>query len=119
PGLLLEHEGQDVVENQPVDIVTITDSDNRSVKVFIHSSTKLPARQEYFRRDQATKERFEEVTRFSKYREVGGIRWPYQITRERDGEKIYEIFSESVTVNKGLNDTYFSLPANMKLLPKV
>jgi hypothetical protein len=38
--------------------------------------------------------------------------------RDRNGEKIYEIFSESVEINKNLKDDLFTLPASMKLLPK-
>ena len=30
--------------------------------------------------------------------------------RERNGEKTYEIFSESVTVNQGLADNLFTVP---------
>ena len=61
-------------------------------------------------RDPETKEREEEVTRFSRYRQTEGIQWPQQIHRERNGEKVYEIFSESVTVNQGLADNLFAVP---------
>ena len=44
--------------------------------------------------------------------------WPFDIQRERDGEKIYQMFSDSVAVNKGLTDSLFTLPANMKILKK-
>jgi hypothetical protein len=30
--------------------------------------------------------------------------WPYEIARERKWQKIFEIFSDSVTINKGLTD---------------
>jgi hypothetical protein len=119
PGMLIEFDGTDVVENQPVDMVTLTDSENFAVKVFIHTGTRLPVRQEYVRRDAKTRERFEEVTRFSKYRDVGGgVQWPFQMQRERNGEKIYEIFSEAVEINKGLSDEeYFALSTKIKILP--
>ncbi|MCS7026434.1 MAG: hypothetical protein NZV14_16680 [Bryobacteraceae bacterium] len=117
PGMLIEHEGTDVWENQPVQIVSITDSENKTVRVFFHSSTKLPVKQEYVRRDERTRERFEELTRFSKYRDVRGVQWPYQIQRERNGEKVFEIFSERVTINNDLKDDLFTLPANTKILP--
>lgn len=118
PGTLIEYEGSDVVENQPVDIVTLTDAENFAVKVFVHTSTGLPVRQEYVRRDAKTKERFDEVTRFAKYRDVGGgVQWPYHIQRERNGEKIFEIFSENVEINQGLTDEYFALSTKIKILP--
>jgi hypothetical protein len=36
--------------------------------------------------------------------------------RERNGEKIYEIFSESVAINVDLDDSLFNLPSNVKVL---
>jgi|GraSoiStandDraft_16_1057320.scaffolds.fasta_scaffold34685_4 hypothetical protein len=110
PGMIFESRGADVFENQPVEIVDITDSQDRVVTVFFHQSTMLPVRQVYSRRNPQTKERDEEVTRFARYRDVGGgVQWPHQILRERNGEKIYQMFSESVVINQDLTDNLFSL----------
>jgi hypothetical protein len=110
PGLIFEYRGADVIENQPVDSVDITDSQNRVVRVFFHQTTKLPVRQSWVWRDPQTKEREEELTRFSRYRQTNGIQWPQQMHRERNGEKTYEIFSDSVTINQGLDDNLFAVP---------
>jgi len=110
PGIIFESRGSDVVQNQPVDAVDITDSENRVVRVYFHQTTKLPVQQSWVWRDPATKERDEEVTRFSRYRQTNGIMWPQQMHRERNGEKTYEIFAESVTVNQGLPDELFAVP---------
>lgn len=118
PGLIIESRGSDVVENQPVDIVDFTDNDNRTVTVYFNQITHLPAKQVANRRDPKTRELNEEVTRFSKYHDVHGIPWPFDIQRERNGEKTYQMFSESVEINTGLTDNLFTLPANMKILPK-
>jgi len=69
------------------------------------------------RRDEKTRERFEEVSRFSKYRDVSGVQWPFQIQRERNGEKIFEIFSERVSINNDLKDDVFALSSKTKVLP--
>jgi hypothetical protein len=118
PGLIMDFRGTDVVENQSVDIVDITDADNRVVTVYFGHVTHLPAKQVTYRRDPQTKDRVEEVTRYSKYRDVGSVQWPYDIQRERDGEKIYQMYSDSVVVNKDLTDNLFTLPADMKILKK-
>jgi hypothetical protein len=118
PGLIMDFRGTGVVENQSVDIVDITDADNRVVTVYFGHVTHLPAKQVTYRRDPQTKDRVEEVTRYSKYRDVGGVTWPYDIQRERDGEKIYQMYSDSVAVNKDLTDNLFTLPADMKILKK-
>jgi hypothetical protein len=118
PGLILESRGRDVVENQPVDIVDITDGDNRTITVYFNQITHLPAKQLTYRQDPKSKDRIEEVTRFSKYREVGGVQWPYDIQRERDGEKIYQMYSDKVEINQDLTDNLFTLPSNIKVLAK-
>jgi hypothetical protein len=116
PGMIFESKGVEVVENLPVDVVVITDSVNRTVTVYFHQSTKLPVRQSWVWRDPQTKERNEEITRFSRYRDVGGgVQWPHQILRERNGEKIYEMFSESVVIDKDLTDNIFSTEATGKV----
>ena len=120
PGLIMESRGSDVVENQSVDIIDITDSENRTVTVYFSHVSHLPLRQVTYRRDPETKEKIEEVTRFSKYRDVGdGVMWPFDIQRERNGEKIYQMYSDSVVINQDLNDNLFTLPANMKILKKL
>lgn len=108
PGMSFDSRGSDVIDNQPVDIVDVTDSENRVVTVYFHQTTKLPVRQMYSWRDPKTHERNDEETRYSRYRDTGGVKWPFQITRERNGEKVFEIFSDSVSVNQGLADSAFS-----------
>jgi len=112
PGMIFESRGADVVDNVPVEIVEITDSENRVVKVNFHQSTKLPVRQSYSRLDPKTRERNDEVSLFNRYRDAGGgVQWPHQILRERNGEKIYEIFSETVKIGTGVADSVFNVPA--------
>lgn len=110
PGLIFESRGSDVIENQPVNIVDITDSKDRVVTVYFHQDTKLPVRQVWRWFDPEKKERNEEVTRFARYRSEGGIQWPHQITRERNGERTYQIFSESVAINQDLPGNIFDVP---------
>jgi len=118
PGMIIESRGSDVVENQPVDIVEITDLDNRAITVYFNQTTHLPARQMTKRQDTKTKDQNMEVTRYSNYRETNGVKWPCAILRERNGEKIFQMFSDSVEVNVDLKDNLFMLPADMKILPK-
>jgi len=110
PGMIIEFQRSDVIDNLPVDIVDITDAENRVVRVQFHQSTKLPVRQVYKHINPATKEQDEEVTLFTRYFDAGGVQWPHQIRRERNGDKTYEIFSESVKINKDLADNFFTVP---------
>ncbi len=120
PELTFTSKGADVLDNRSVEIVEIADADNRVVTVYFSTVSKLPVRQVTFRRNPVTNLRIEEVTLFSKYRDIGeGVMWPYDVQRQRDGEKIFEIFAESVKINHDLKDNLFTLPANMKILKPV
>ncbi len=118
PGWIFESRGADVIENSAVEIVDLTDADNRTTTVYFDHLTKLPVRQSFYRRDSVTKDRNEEVTHFTKYRDAGaGVPWPFAIERDRNGEKVYEIFSTSVEVNdQKVSDDLFALPSTIKLL---
>jgi hypothetical protein len=111
PGMIFESRGSAVIENEPVELVDITDSKNRVVTVYFHRSTRLPVRQSWVWRDPQTKERNEEIERFSRYRDVDGVQWPHQITRERNGEKTYQMFADSVSINQDLTDNLFAVPS--------
>ncbi len=117
PGMIFDSRGADVLQNAPVEIVDINDADNRTTTVYFHQITKLPIRQIFYRRNAVTKEKDEEITLYSKYRDVGGgVQWPFAIERVRNQEKIFEIFSESVTINKSAPESLFALPSGIKLL---
>jgi hypothetical protein len=109
----------DMYENRPVEIVDITDAANRTVKVYFDQLTKLPTRQAFKRRNPEYKDFDTEVTVYSKYRDVGGgVQWPCATLRERNGEKILEVYSDSVVIDHGLKDDLFALPGNLKILPQ-
>ncbi|HYZ86603.1 MAG TPA: hypothetical protein VE621_19470 [Bryobacteraceae bacterium] len=119
PGLIMEFVGSDIFDNQPIDKVAITDSENNVVTVFLHKSTHLPVRQTFYRRDPTTKERIEESAIFGLWRDVGqGVQWPFHMLRERDGMKVFEIFSESVSISNKFKDELFELPKELKVLPQ-
>ena len=107
PGLLFESRGADVVDHFPVEVVDISDSENRVVTVYFHQSTKLPVKQKFTWRDPKTHDPNEEITGYARYRETNGIQWPQEITRERNGDKLYQIFAESVAFNQNLTDDLF------------
>ncbi|HYO81711.1 MAG TPA: hypothetical protein VES20_09935 [Bryobacteraceae bacterium] len=118
PGLIIEGKGADVWQNTPVEVVDITDAENRVLTVYFNRHTKLPLRQVYITRDPKTKDRDEFSTTFAKYRDVGnGIQWPYHVRSERNGEKTFELFSEVVTVNQNLSPELFQLGSGLKVLP--
>jgi hypothetical protein len=119
PEMSFYSQGTDMWENRPVEIVDITDADNATVTVYFDKLTKLPSRQVYRRRNPTYHDFDTEETLFGNYRDVGGgVKWPCSQVRKRNGDKIFEMYSDEVSVNKDLKDNLFTLPANLKLLPK-
>ncbi len=117
PGMLFEFKETAVFDNNPVEVVDITDSDNRAVTVYFHRTTHLPIRQVFSRRDPDSKRRIEETTVYNKYRDIGGgVMWPWSIVRFRDGNRIFEMYSEEVTVNGKVDSKLFDPPMGAKRL---
>jgi hypothetical protein len=117
PGLFFEYVGLDVIENQTVNIIDVIDDNNEKITVWVNANTHLPVRQRWYRRDEANGDKFEEVTRFTKYHQSGGVTWPMSLQRERDTEKIAEIYDEHVTINADLKAGLFTLPSGIPILP--
>lgn len=118
PGMNLYSQGADIWENRAVEVVDITDGDNNTVTVYFSKNDKVPVRQTFRRRNVTYGDFDTEVTLFAKYHTTEGIQWPMDVRRDRNGVKVYEMYSDSVEFNKGLTDNVFSLPSKLKVLPK-
>ncbi len=118
-GLQFDYVGRDVVLGKEVDGVEITDTKKRSIRVYLDRETSLPVRQSYKWTDPDTKYRNEEVTDFSKYRDVGGVRWPLATHRERNGFKVFEVFADQIEINQTLPPKIFDLPPNARMLKRI
>jgi hypothetical protein len=116
PGLEFYSQGTDMYERVPVEMVDITDAAGATVTVSFSQFDKLPLRQVFRRRNQTYHDFDTEETTYAKYRDVGGVKWPYDTQRHRNGDKIYEMYASSVEINKDLKDELFTLPANVKML---
>lgn len=119
PSMSYDFVRSDVVVSTHVNIIDVTDAENRVVRVYFDYNTKLPIRQEYSEWDPVGRQRSAEVTDFSKYRESNGVSLPLLVHRERNGEKVYELFADSLAVNSKLPENIFSLPTGVKILKKV
>lgn len=111
--------GADFINSRPVDIVQVTCADNVPVTVYFDQLTKLPVRQTYKHRNEEYHDMDTEVTEYARFRDIGGgVQWPHDIRRDRNGDKIYEMFSDSIEINQDLGDELFHLSGNVKTLSK-
>lgn len=116
PGLSLYSQGADLWENRPVEVVDITDGDNNTTTVYFGQMDKVPVRQVFRRRNTTYNDFDTEVTLYAKYHESQGINWPMDIRRDRNGVKVYEMYSDSAEFNKDFNDSVFALPPKLKMM---
>ena len=117
PDMYFYYTGTEIVDNTPTHAIDITDGNNDTVKVFLRMSDNLPVQQIYTRRDPKTRIPYEEKSIFSKYREVGWVTLPWNIQKQRDGDKIFEFFGRTAEVNGKIKADTFNIGKKVQILP--
>ncbi len=108
PGLEFRYGGPDVVDLKQVDWVDVTDPEHLSIRIALDNFSHLPIRVIYISRNPKTHERNEEIEYFSIYHMVQGVNTPFQDTRTRNGNKVYQFFVRSCSYNTGLKPDFFT-----------
>ena len=106
--MVFRYGGSDVVDLREADWVELVDSENRTIRIAIAKSSHLPIRMVVDTRNANTRMRTEEIVYFSNYHPFSGIQTPFQITRERNGIKIYQVFFDKCEYNTNLSDSLFT-----------
>ena len=119
PGLQFDYIGSEVYLSRHVEILDITDSKDQTIRVYFDHNTGLPVHEAYSWIDPTTRVHDDEATEFDKYRDAGGVMWPFSIERQRNGYKVYQMFADQVQVDQPLPRTIFDLPPGAKILKKV
>jgi hypothetical protein len=107
PGVALFYEGPAVAANKPADQVSIMNTKNDSVTLYLDSTTHLPLKKTFTWRDPTDNLRNTEEELFDAYRPTQGIMTPYSVTRFYNGEMSNQRFLNTVTYNDALNDSMF------------
>lgn len=107
-GMIFRYGGSDVVDLKQVEWVEIVDRDRRTFRIALDHSTHLPIRATVTTRNPTTRERAEEVNYYSNYHPERGVQTPFQVTRERNGLKVYQVFFYGCEYNTGLADELFT-----------
>ena len=103
----LLYEGTAIAGDKQADKVSVINSKNDSVTVFLDSGTHLPIKKTYSWRDPSDQLRNSEDEIYDAYRVTQGVMTPYSITRFYNGEMSNQRFLNTVTYNQGLNDSMF------------
>ena len=109
-GTALFYEGSALADQKPAEKVSIINSKNDSVTLYIDTYTHLPIKKTYLVRDPVSRERDEEGELFDHYRPVQGIMTPFNIVRYHNGEMTRQLFMHKVQYNLGASDVLFTPP---------
>jgi hypothetical protein len=107
PGVALLYEGSALAGDKQADKVSVINSKNDSVTIFIDTITHLPIKTSYSWRDPADNLLNTEDELFDAYRPTQGVMTPYSITRFYNGEMSSQRFLNTVTYNQNLNESMF------------
>jgi hypothetical protein len=118
PGIALFYEGPTVAEQKPVEQVTIMNSSNEGVTLYIDTSNHLPVKKTFSWRDLTDKQRNVEDEVYDNYRLIQGIMTPFSITRFYNGDMENQRFLSSVSFNQNVSDSLFEVSFPSKVPPK-
>ena len=108
PGIALFYEGHTVAAQKDTEQVTVMNSNNQGVTLYIDTKTHLPVKKTYSWRDPTDQQRNTEDEVYDAYRQVQGVMTPFSVTRFYNGDMSNQRFLNSVTYNKDLSDSMFS-----------
>jgi hypothetical protein len=108
PGIIFRYSGPDIVDLQEADWVEMVDSDNRTVRLALARATHLPIRKVVETRDPSTRMKTEEIEYYSNYHPIDGVQTAFQITRDRNGLKVYQVFFDTCHYNTSISDSLFT-----------
>jgi hypothetical protein len=108
PGAALFYDGSAVAADKPADQVSVLNTKNDSVTLYLDTTTHLPIKRTFTWRDPTDNLRNTEEEIYDAYRPTQGIMTPYSVTRFYNGEMSNQRFLNTVTYNNGLNESMFA-----------
>jgi hypothetical protein len=110
PGTALFYEGSALVELKPVEKVSLINSANDSVTLYLDAYSHLPIKKTYQVRDPVTRLRDEEGEIYDHYKLIQGIQTPVSLVRLHNGQMTRQLFVRKVQYNLGTSDALFTPP---------
>lgn len=107
PNVALFYEGQSVVDGKECQGVTLLNSENDSVSVYVDLNTQYPVKISYSWRDPKDRQKNIEDEIYDNYKLVQGIWTPHSITRYYNGETSQQRFITTASYNQKLPDSMF------------
>jgi len=119
PGMVIRFGGTDVVDLKTVDWVEMVDSEQRDFRLAVDRTTHQLVRTITTLADDTSPDRSVEVRIFTNYQLMDGVQTPLQITLDRDGRRINQVFFQSCKYNPGFAENFFTKAALDKRFSEV
>jgi hypothetical protein len=103
----LFYEGNAIAAEHPALQVSLINSKNESVTLYLEVDTHLPIKKKFSWRDPADKQHNLEEEIYDNYRPVQGIMTPYDVARYFNGDISNQRFLNSAAYNQGLDPAMF------------
>jgi len=107
-GLFVTYGGIGVADLKTVDWLEFEDSEDRRIRLGVDRSTHLLVRSIVQTANEETRERQEDVTVYTNYQSKDGVQLPMQITKERDGRRMSQVFYENCQLNPNLPEDLYT-----------
>ena len=107
PTVALFYNGLEIVDSKPTEGVTLLNSHDDSVSVWVDQSTHYPIKISYSWRDPKDRQINVEDEIYDHYKPVDGIMTPHSITRHFNGETSQQRFIYTAKYNLNLPDKLF------------
>ena len=111
PDLGFRWAGLDTVDLREVDWVEISDREQRIYRLAVDRNSHLLIRSVVQVKNENTGQMQEDISIYTNYQSKNGVQVPMQITRERDGRRISQVFYDTCQINPQLPGDYFTREA--------
>jgi hypothetical protein len=108
PDMTFRYGGTDVIDGWQAEWVELIDGENQTIRIAFQTSTHLPVRKVSDNNDPKMHLRMKEIEYYSNFLPVNGIQTAYQLTRERNGIKVFQAFFDKCEYNTNLSDSLFT-----------
>lgn len=108
PGMVIRFGGTDIVDLKTVDWVELVDSEQRNFRLAVDRSTHFLVRSVVTLADDTSPDRSVETRIYTNYQLLDGAQTPLQITLDRNGRRINQVFLTSCKYNPGFPDELFT-----------
>ena len=102
------YNGKEFLDNRMAHVLEIFDEDSESLVLYLDARTYLPMQLRYSKRNPLLRSREPVIEYYGKYIDIDGVLTPFHIMRERNGEKVLEVFLKDVILSEDVPDEFFT-----------